>query len=616
MDLASFASGEQSVGSAGHTGLSGSGGHSGTGQSSGGTGVIGSAGGLSNAGAPGSGGATLGSAGLGDPGAGAGSMGCDAGAGLVMGVNGCVPVATPRLLSPLSTARVTAHQARLSWLPAPGNDGAFVQVCLDRSCASPTESFQVDGVSEELTTALTPGVYFWRVFGRSKGVTSHLSSATWQFTVGHHGDPSQSLPHSSWGTTFDANGDGYADVILGAPDMGNGNVIAPSEGHAYVFMGSATGLASVAATTLTGPSNGSSFGGVACSAGDVNGDGYADAIIGAEGTSTHRGSAYVYLGGPSGLANTPIASLDAPSGGSFGDAVSSAGDINGDGYADVIVGARYVRVPLVATQYAGRAYLYFGSATGIDTSSPITLAGSTAIGTDFGQVVASAGDIDADGHADLLVSGNDAVVMSNGSYYGEGRAYLYQGSALPFSATASVELQGPSDQEFVTVGSASDFNADGYADLVFGALGETTEYLGSPQGFAANISLSMPFAQQPGTTSAYSYRVVGAGDINGDGYDDAIASYDEIYSYFGGPNGASDPPAVFTPPGESASIYGFDVIRAGDINGDGYDDVVIGAKFADQFAGRAYVYFGTATGLAATPALILIGPDGIGGRFG
>ncbi|HEY8946219.1 MAG TPA: VCBS repeat-containing protein, partial [Polyangiaceae bacterium] len=386
MELASFEPSGGFAGAAGGALSSEGGGRGGVGQSGASPGGVAnqpsSEGGSALGGAAGIAGGNVGGAGLGTAGlagaaGSAGSSGCDASMGMVPSAGGCVPVLAPRLLSPLSTAHITAHQARLTWSPAPGTDAAFVQVCLDRACTHPTESFRIDQVNEALTTALTPGVYFWRVYGVSGNVTSQQPSATWQFSVGHHSDSTQTLPHTSWGTVFDANGDGYADVILGAPDLGNGGNTPPSLGHAYVFMGSAAGLASTAAVTLTGPNDGSAFGNAACSAGDVNGDGYADAIVGAEGASSNRGNAYVYYGGPNGLSNTPATTLYAPDGGSFGHAVASAGDINGDGYADVIVGARYVRVPFATNQYAGHAYLYFGGAMGIDASSPITLTGST-----------------------------------------------------------------------------------------------------------------------------------------------------------------------------------------------------------------------------------------------
>jgi len=323
----------------------------------------------------------------------------------------------------------------------------------------------------------------------------------------------------------------------------------------------------------------------------------------------------VYLGGAQGLPSTPAVVLSAPNGGGFGTAVASAGDINGDGYADIVIGAPYVSQGPVAIEYKGRAYVYFGGPNGVQTANSITLGGSVPFGGNFGQSVGG-GDVDGDGHADLLVSGFDGIPIGSSSYIEQGRAYVFLGKASPFGALAATKIHAPSEQTTLTFGSAADFNADGYSDLVLGSLGETVEVLGSAAGLGANSSLSKPFAQQPNTTAAYSYRVIAAGDLNGDGYDEIVGSYDSVYTYLGGPNGASDPPAVFTPPGDSATIYGYHLTATGDINGDGFDDLLVGAQFADQFAGRAYVYFGSATGLAATPAVILVGPDGPGATFG
>jgi FG-GAP repeat/FG-GAP-like repeat len=529
----------------------------------------------------------------------------------VLEPTGCVAVAAPRLLAPLSTSRVTSRYPTFHWLLAAGTDGAHLEICADRACSKLLVSFDADGAGGAAPVELNPGVLFWRAFGRNGGVTGLSASATWELIVGQR----SAAIDTSWGSTFDANGDGYADVIIGAPDVGNGNAIRPSIGHAYVFMGGAGGLSANAATTLSGPSDNSQFGTVS-SAGDVNGDGFADAIVGAPWANGYGGSAYIYLGGPNGLSSSPALTLNGPSDSLFGGAVSNAGDINGDGYGDVIVGATSVRNGTGISQYAGAAYVYFGSATGIVSSNFLTLTGATTYSSTFSGIVASAGDVDGDGRADLVVSGTEGIPVGPSAFMDQGRAFIFQGSTMPFGAKASAVLHAPSEQSFLTFGSAADFNADGYADLMLGVLGETTELLGSPGGFSTSSSLMMAFAQQPNTTAAYSYRVVAAGDINGDGYDDAIGSYDSVYTYFGGASGASDPPVIFTPPGESASIYGYDVIRVGDINRDGYDDVVVGAKFDNQFTGRAYVYFGSATGLASTPALVLPGPDGIGGHFG
>src|SRR5207302_1566887 len=130
----------------------------------------------------------------------------------------------------------------------------------------------------------------------------------------------------------DVNADGYADVIISAPRAGGSGW----PGRAHLYLGGPAGLAATPTTSIDPPAGeGGFFGHSVASAGDVNGDGYADAVIGA----SLANRAYVYHGGPSGLATAPATSLTGPSGAEFGWSVASAGDVTGDGYADVIVGA-------------------------------------------------------------------------------------------------------------------------------------------------------------------------------------------------------------------------------------------------------------------------------------
>jgi len=161
----------------------------------------------------------------------------------------------------------------------------------------------------------------------------------------------------------DVNGDGYADVVVGAwgyPDAGY-------TGRAYVYLGGQSGLATAPATTLTGEAAGNYFGYSVATAGDVNGDGYADVVVGAYGYGANTGRAYVYLGGSTGTASTPT-TLTGAAGTVFGISVATAGDVNGDGYADVVIGASGY------SDSTGRAYLYLGSAAGLATTATTTLA--------------------------------------------------------------------------------------------------------------------------------------------------------------------------------------------------------------------------------------------------
>lgn len=246
----------------------------------------------------------------------------------------CSPPASPpppRLLAPLSTSRVTTRRPTLRWA-LPPCVAATVDFCLDRACTRPFGTpAQVTGTSYAPTSDLPTGVVYWRV---RLSTETTATSATWELTVGARSAPVD----SSWGTILDVNGDGYTNLVVGAPEL-----TGSYGGSVYVFLGSAHGLARTPAITLAAPGAGTSwslFGYGVASAGDVNGDGYSDLVVGATDTSGVTGAAYLYLGGPPGLATTPAVILTDPGGAAgdyFGHSVASAGDLNGDGYADVVV---------------------------------------------------------------------------------------------------------------------------------------------------------------------------------------------------------------------------------------------------------------------------------------
>ena len=157
-----------------------------------------------------------------------------------------------------------------------------------------------------------------------------------------------------------------------------------------------------------------------------------DVVVGAAGASGNTGRAYVYFGSASGIARTAGATLIGPDGvnGRFGFSVASAGDVNGDGYAEVVIGAP------TASSVTGRAYVYLGGATGLGTMSETSLTGPDGVNGNFGVSVASAGDVNGDGYAEVVVG---AVGVSSST----GRAYLHLGSASGLGVTAGATLTGP-----------------------------------------------------------------------------------------------------------------------------------------------------------------------------
>ncbi|MBN2005368.1 MAG: FG-GAP repeat protein [Anaerolineae bacterium] len=425
------------------------------------------------------------------------------------------------------------------------------------------------------------------------GAASGLAEAP-VWTV--EGDQDDAWFGESVATAGDVNGDGYSDVIVGAYSYDNGEM---NEGRAFVYLGSAAGLAANPIWTAEGDQAGAWFGWSVDTAGDVNGDGYSDIIIGASeynNVQKDAGRVFVYHGSASGLGATPAWTAENDQTASFfGGSVASAGDINGDGYGDVIVGASGYDN---GETDEGRAYVYFGSASGLNAAPGWTAESNQAVGM-FGNSVATAGDVNGDGHSDIIIG---AQGYDNQAYDNRGRAYVYHGSALGLPATPAWAITGDqSEARFgYSVATAGDVNGDGYSDILVGAYkydnGQTDEgrafaYYGSATGLANAYAWS---AESNIENAGLGDSVATAGDVDGDGYSDIIIGADSHYGstgrvyVFHGSGSGLGPEAVWT-------VYGQDISgdsgMAGDVNGDGYGDVIVGASSYND-NGRAYVYYG------------------------
>jgi hypothetical protein len=397
----------------------------------------------------------------------------------------------------------------------------------------------------------------------------------------------------------DVNGDGWDDVIVGAqledvPPL-------TGAGRAYVFHGSAAGLSTTPNWITAGERDFSNYGLPVASAGDVNNDGYDDVIVGAwlDGLGLgNEGLAYLYLGSGAGLSTTPAwVGRGNQVSAYFGWAVASAGDVNGDDYDDVIVGA-YGHDGVGSA--SGRAYVYHGSASGLATTPAWIGEGAHSLAI-YGHDVASAGDVNNDGFDDVIVGS----YRYTGSLTEQGRAYVYLGSATGLSTSAAWTADGAQVNAWfgAKVASAGDVNGDGFDELLVAAEREaavgTTRgvvrlFSGSAGGPAASPAWT---ARNDGTWGRFGSSVASAGDFNRDGIGDVIVGAADFnggpvggfLTYFGSPVGLS-PAATWTERQDRG--VGVSVASAGDVNGDGAGDVVIGAPFGAEPKGRALVYHG------------------------
>ncbi|UCH85190.1 MAG: FG-GAP repeat protein, partial [Candidatus Latescibacterota bacterium] len=426
----------------------------------------------------------------------------------------------------------------------------------------------------------------------------------------------------SVGTAGDVNGDGYSDVIVGAEGYDNGQ---NDEGRVFVFHGSAGGLALNPAWTAESNQAKAYFGHTVGTAGDVNGDGYSDVIVGADGYThyeTEEGAAFVYHGSAAGLAPSPDWTAEGNQAGAwFGCSVGTAGDVNGDGYSDVIVGSEGHDN---GQTDEGRAYVYHGSASGL-ASGAAWIGEEDQAKSYYATSVATAGDVNGDGFSDVFV-GADGYTNDETE---EGRAFVYHGSASGLGANPAWTVESNKESAWLgcSGGTAGDVNGDGYSDVFVGAFGysngQTEEgrafvYHGSAQGLEVNPGW---VAESNQANSWFGSSGGAAGDVNGDGYSDVFVGADgysngqteegAAFVYYGSVVGVVPNPAWMDESNQAGAGFGCAGGTAGDVNGDGYADVIVGA---DGYAngqnqeGRAFVYHGSADGTTGTEGGIAV-PD-------
>ncbi len=437
----------------------------------------------------------------------------------------------------------------------------------------------------------------WVYYGSSTGPSFALPS----FSIPQH----EAYMGFSGGTAGDVDGDGYSDVIVGGLGAAFGEL---SEGYAVVQRGTPFLPSTSSTVTLMGTQSGSKFAQSAASAGDINGDGYSDLVVGAplfDGILIDGGQVYIYLGSAEGYTNTPSNVLGGfQNGERLGSAVAGAGDVDGDGYDDVIVGAPFFDH---GQADEGRVLVYAGSASGLDIAR-VWVFESDRAGARFGAAVSTAGDVNGDGYSDVIVG---APGFDNGVNK-LGLTYVFLGSAAGLSATPVwTSAGGPIGAWGTTVATAGDVNSDGYSDVLIGdptegasSGGRVSLYLGSASGPEANWAWNMY-----GQSGSRLGRIAPAGDINGDGYSDFMVgapsfvnsfNRGRVYVFHGSFFGITP---GWTQDGTSAGTsFGSSLSTVGDLNDDGYSDVLIGSS------GGAFAYLGSPAAMANAPAWQQSGP--------
>jgi Ca2+-binding RTX toxin-like protein len=454
----------------------------------------------------------------------------------------------------------------------------------------------------------------------------------------------------------DFNGDGFADVIVGAPSS---DVNGDASGATYVVFGKASGFDAALELSALDSAGGFRIGGVDLydqighvgMAGDINGDGLDDLIIGATGAASGDGAVYVLFGTASAMsAEFDVTTLDgsngfriddAPIGGGFAYAMSTCGDVNGDGFEDVLVTAGFAETG--GGHRFGAAYVIFGKASGfassisvaaLDGNNGFKLNCEAGVPYDVHRMGASsAGDVNGDGFGDVFVSARVASDGPSAGYviFGKAGGFAAESELSALDGNNGFKIGGLEIGSFKapSVASAGDINGDGYDDIVVGSpysaphgnqSGAAYVVFGTASGFDASIDVDALDGANGFKLSGVDVYdragccVASAGDINGDGFGDLmIAAYEasahgddsgSVHVVFGRANsfGANfelsslDGNNGFTVNGEAEDNFmGRSVASAADVNADGFSDIVMGADGANpngNSSGAAYVFFG------------------------
>lgn len=494
-----------------------------------------------------------------------------------------LPTFGARLIAPQSVSRVTSRRPTLRWVLPTGVNRARVTLCADRPCMRVLQQTEVTGTSWRSTTLLAPGVVFWRVEGLATDSAVTWTSATWEFVVGHRDAPVD----TSFGSLRDFDGDGFDDFAVAERSgqhavqihWGSGNrdaapsysrVDFPLVQRGRIVLGdlNGDGLADLVrelegqnafwvrygtraqraggVTMFRHPlfPGTSGIGPCAPLIADLNGDGFSDLTFVCQeegGSSLGQTTLRVYLGRQDGIAQIPSLQRAATEAGPYRydleRNVASGGDVNGDGYADLLAATAVGED--INTGRSGPAWILFGDPTAtlrwwLPFHPP-------ARQRDFADEIGAPGDVNGDGIADFVLS------------TGEG-ALLYLGRSGPVPTTPIQTIRTPErgcgTYWAAPWGLAGDYDGDGRADLTAGSTcypsaglgyrgpGAAFIYSGTESG-VAEVPVILNGRYQD---DEFGHALGGIGDHDGDGYGDLMVlkpfisdDWDSMMPYVGLP---------------------------------------------------------------------------------
>lgn len=547
--------------------------------------------------------------------------------------------AAARVLYPVGGMTISSRGVDFRLQLPPDFVNAGAEICppsgLPGGCGNITSLVMADaGVTDggvatiAIPTPANSGTYFVRAgeIDVSMGPARLTRTSPWvEIVVAKQGGPN--AHHLTWGALPDFDGDGHMDVAVGGTgrpsDVTDGGGPA-NYGMVYLWSGAAL---SALATTVNEPGSrmpGSLFGASVASAGDVNGDGVPDLVVGRP-FGGNEGAVYLYPGGPgffAGIAGTTPQRIQGTeiavpgatrlTNNSFGTSVASAGDVDGDGYADVIVGA-----PSRGSDVS-YAILLFGGPDGLNASRILAIAGGAAAAT-FGASVAGIGDCNQDGFSDFAIgepgpvdTGNNPLPGIVTVHSGGPRALLMSGSGMVFRLAAP--SAAASDHFGASIAAVGDRDLDGTADFAVGAPGTGSDpgvvfLYGGRTGTGAPVVANTVAAATPPPTDGgvrsddgFGAGLSGGHDFNND------AAIDFCVTTRGGMTYCYTSPTAYQLFGtRQPGLIQSGVSLEGDVDGDGFADVLVNDSDTTFGPSTLLVYGGP--GHSAAPTFTLAPRD-------